>query len=126
MRNLLIALLLIAGTANADVQWSKGFDINCTNATERENGTALAASEIGSITYYVFKAGVITSSPEHTYMFIGECSLSHIDTKLLSTGRKEIYAKTTDTDGRISTNMSSPAYLVNIIKSNPKPPTGLR
>lgn len=116
---------MVGVVSAADVQWSKGFNINCTDAIEREDGTALPVAEIGAIKYYVYKAG--NSVHERIYTFTGTCRSVHIDTKFLTTGPKEIHATTVDTDGRESSDKQyPPAYLVNIIKSNPKNPSGLR
>ena len=108
-----------------DVQWSKGFTINCTNATEREDGTALPAAEIGSIKYYAYRDGE-TTNPEHIYQVMGACKASVIDTKQLTTGIKDFYATTVDIDGRESTTVSTTFVTHNIVKSRPKPPSGLR
>ena len=62
-----------------DIQWSQGFDINCTNAIHREDETPLAVSEIASIKYYAFAAGDQTT-PQHIYISEGPCKSFHINT----------------------------------------------
>lgn len=125
MKKLFILLLIPFSVFADDVQWSKGFTINCTDATEREDGSALPPGEIGSIKYYAYRDGE-TTEPEYTFQFIGGCGPSVIDTKQLTTGIKDFYATTVDTDGRESSTVSLTKATHNIMKARPKPPTGLR
>jgi hypothetical protein len=108
-----------------DVQWAKGFDINCTNATTREDGTPLEESEIRSIKYYVFKSGE-TTNPEYSYEIMGACQVVHLDTKELSTGVKDFYATIIDTDGNESNTMSVDKLTHNIMKAKPGHPSWIR
>lgn len=126
MKKLFILLLLVvvAPVHADDVQWSKGFTVNCTNPTLREDGTTLLSSEIGSIKYFIFRDGQ-TTDPEHTHISIGACKAAFIDTKSnLTTGVKDIYAVTVDTEDRESD--FSQVLTHRIIKSRPKPPSNLR
>jgi len=113
-----ISIFVIDARAD-DVQWSKGFDINCTNATTREDGSSLAASEIAAIKYYGFAAGD-QATPDHVYTFDGECQSVHIDTKEMPTGIKDFYATTVDTDGQESSSLSASKVTHKIMKARPK------
>jgi len=122
MKTILIIMIMLVSSVHADdIQWSKGFTINCTNAVEREDGTALLPSEIGSIKYYAYPSGETTNN-EHVFEFIGGCKAVQIDTKQLTTGVKDFYATTVDTDGRESTDLSATKVTHTIMKSRPKAP----
>jgi len=117
----LILMMFLSVACADDIQWSKGFTINCTDATQREDGTALLTSEIGSIKYYAYPSGETTNN-EHVFEFIGGCKAVQIDTKQLTTGVKDFYATTVDTDGRESTDLSATKVTHTIMKSRPKAP----
>lgn len=121
-----LAMMVISSVNAADVQWSKGYDANCTDATERSDGTPLLAPEIASVEYYIYKEGAFPAgNPEiPPIVMVGGCKLTFIDTKLLTTGNKEAYAVTIDTEARRSV-YSSPAFVFTVTKSNPKPPSGM-
>ena len=107
------------------IQWSKGYTGGCTNATQREDGSPLLATEIAKVEYYLDKNDGDIISPEMTVIMTGGCKDTFINTKQVGTGDYFIYARTFDTDGRVSV-ASSPGVLVTIQKARPNPPSGLR
>lgn len=122
----MVGSILVMDAQAADVQWSKGYDANCINPTERADGTPLPASEIASIKYHIYRAGTVANgNPEYEAPpMVGGCKATFINTKLMTIGDKEAYAITVDTDGRESV-YSSPAFVFSVVKSNPKPPSSL-
>jgi hypothetical protein len=124
MKKIFFLMLFAFPVHAADVQWSQGFNIDCDNPTERSDGTPLEVTEITSIKYYIFKDGEATT-PEYTHEAFGACAPTLIDTKQGTTGIKNIFATTKDTDGRESSSYSN-GLTHTIIKSRPKPPRGLR
>jgi len=125
MKYLLVFLLAINGIANADdVQWAKGYTADCDNATEREDGSALDASEIASVRYIIIPEG--GTVPVYTAIMAGGCTPTYIDTKkFVPVGRYFLHGITVDTDGRESA-VSSPGAPLTVQKSRPNPPGGVR
>ena len=108
-----------------DVQWSKGYMGGCTDATQREDGSPLLASEIAKVEYYLDKEDGNITSPELTVLMSGGCKDTFIDTKQVGTGIYFAYARTFDTDARESI-ASTPGVVKTITKAKPKPPSGVR
>ena len=121
----LIFLLVFSLPVHAkDVQWSQGYTGGCVNPSEREDGSLLPLSEISLVRYLIIPEG--STTPKHAVIMSGGCVNTFIDTKRnVPVGSYLIHAITVDTDGRESV-LSLPGVSLNVIKSNPKPPSGLR
>ena len=111
----------------ADVyQWSQGFTGNCTDPTEREDGTTLLASEIANIYYYIDSTDGNVATPAFTSIMAGGCSPVAVDTKQFNTNTTYYrYGVTEDTDGRLSV-VSTPGNPFTVVKSRPKPPSNVQ
>ena len=119
-----VAFIFTLDAKAKDVQWSQGYTGGCVNASEREDGSILPLSEISLVRYLIIPKG--STIPKHTVMMNGGCANTFIDTKRnVPVGSYLIHGITVDTDGNESV-LSLPGVLLNVIKSNPKPPSGLR
>ena len=96
--------------------------VNCTDATERSDGTSLAPDEIDRVELYVRTTP--TGSPEHTVIMEGGCRAMTLDLTLLAEGQKYLDGATVDTAGRVSV-LSVPQSPFVYQKVGPNPPSGI-
>jgi hypothetical protein len=120
---LFIILLLLALPVQAEVvQWSKGYTAGCIDATQREDGTALAPAEIQKVVYQI----VSGTSVIYEVLMAGGCKDTYIDTKqFIPPGEYLLHGYTVDTAG-LESALSSPGVALTVQKARPKPPSGLR
>lgn len=119
-----VASFFITGAAMAegDVYTGTTKTVNCDDATQRSDGTALAASEIDKVEIYVRTAP--QASPEHTMIMTGGCKAMTLNLTTLAEGQKYMDGSTFDTAGRVSV-LSVPQVPFVYQLSNPNPPSGL-
>jgi hypothetical protein len=122
MKLFIILMLLVLPVQAKVVQWSQGYTANCTNATQREDGTALALAEIQKVVYQI-KSG---DSVIYEALMMGGCNDMYIDTKqFIPPGEYLLYGFTVDTEG-LESALSDPGVTLTVQKARPKPPSGLR
>jgi len=123
-----VALALVVSLpATAEViKRSDGYTANCDNATQREDGTPLAASEIKNVWYYLDKTWGNLTTPDLSVLMSGGCKSTLIDTKPLAVGTYHKYAVTIDTDDQsseVSPQLADPLVIQN---AKPKAPGNIR
>jgi hypothetical protein len=123
---LLIAILLYPLAASAEtivIKRSEGYTANCTNATEREDGTPLPASEIASVWYALDPVhGAGGGDPAYSALMSGGCKPTFIDTKQLPKGVYYRFAVTTDTEGLVSVISVMNPVTITLQNAKPKSP----
>jgi hypothetical protein len=124
MRLFILLMLVPLSVFAKDVQWSQGYTGGCTDPGQRVDGTPLLASEIAKVEYYLDKVDGDIAAPEHTVLMAGGCKDTFIDTKQVGTGTYFAYGRAFDTDGLVSD--VSVSVEINITKSRPKSPSGVR
>jgi hypothetical protein len=122
---LFIAMTLVySTTASAEtlvIKRSEGYTANCTNPVERVDGTALLASEIASVWYYLDPVhGANGGTPQHSVLMSGGCKPSFIDTKQIPKGVYYRFAVAVDTDGLISDVSTMNAITITLQNARPK------
>lgn len=124
MKTTILLAALIATTVNAtEVQWAQGFSANCTNATERTDGSILNATEISVVKYRIRDLNGLLV---YEAIMAGGCRTTFIDTKqFVPVGNYLAHGITVDTDGLESIE-STPGTSLVIMKSRPKPPSGVQ
>jgi hypothetical protein len=121
--SLILIISTLTCTVNAQtVQWSKGYTAGCIDATQREDGTALAQAEIQKVVYQI----VSGTSVIYEAIMTGGCKDTYIDTKqFIPPGEYLLHGFTVDTAG-LQSALSSPGVALTVQKARPKPPSGLR
>ena len=122
---ILVAIAMCTGTVAAkEVQWSQGYTANCTNATQRVDGTILNATEIAFVKYQIIP--VSSTSATYEVIMSGGCRTTFIDTKqFVPVGSYLMHGITVDTDG-LESVLSSPGVELIVQKARPKSPSGVQ
>jgi hypothetical protein len=92
--------------------------LNCTNPTDREDGTPLLLSEILEIEINIYRDMEI-----HTVSMAGGCHLLDFDLTQLSPGAWNKEYMTRDTGGRVSAIVQGDPFEYILFVANPNPPT---
>jgi hypothetical protein len=124
---LLLCLAAFIGIANA-ADYKLGVDdtkiLNCTDATTRVDGSALAQEEIASVTCYIDEVDQNSDTPSVTVLMDGGCKPMSVDLTALDPGVWHQYCFTTDTGGRSDgLSASLPFTLLPPDPADPSPPT---
>ena len=122
---MLAMMLALPATAQV-VKRSDGYTASCTNATEREDGTPLLASEIQSVWYYLDMTYGDVTNPTKSILMSGGCKDTFIDTKQMPVGDYHRYAVTVDTDGESSVISDLLPELLTIQNAKPRAPANIR
>ena len=122
---MLAMMLALPATAQV-VKRSDGYTAGCTNATEREDGTPLPASEIQSVWYYLDMTYGETANATRSILMSGGCKDTFIDTKQMPVGDYHRYAITVDTDGESSVVSDQLIDVLTIQNAKPKAPGNIR
>ena len=96
-------LLMFSVAAMADgTEYTGGTKtVICTDATTREDGSALLPEDIDRVEIYVGNEPG-TGQPEVTILMSGGCAPASLDLSRLTEGQKYQYGVTFDTAGRVS------------------------
>ena len=122
---MLAMMLALPATAQV-VKRSDGYTASCTNATEREDGTPLLASEIQSVWYYLDMTYGETANATRSILMSGGCKDTFIDTKQMPVGDYHRYAITVDIDGESSVVSDQLIDVLTIQNAKPKAPGNIR
>lgn len=120
MRYLLLSVIFVCTSAFAEtyfVDIDPVMELNCTNPTERVDGTPLAVSEIREIRWEVYQ-----DSQVYTVNMPGGCYLMDFDLSVLAPGKWGKVAWTIDTGGRASAMVQGKPFDYEVFVANPNAP----
>jgi hypothetical protein len=121
-----VAMALALPATAQVVKRSEGYPANCTDATEREDGTPLLASEIANVWYYLDKTYGDVDTATKSILMSGGCKDTYVDTKQMPVGDYHRYAITVDTDGEPSRVSDQLPEVLTIQNAKPKAPGNIK
>jgi len=123
---IMLAMMLALPATAQVVKRNDGYTAGCTNATEREDGTPLPASEIQSVWYLINKTYGDITNPTKSVLMSGGCKDTYVDTKQMPVGDYHRYAITVDTDGVQSVVSPQMTDVLTIQNAKPKAPGNIK